>query len=77
MNFALTSWVFWRQAIERSVKTAAQFSLVFLGADAFNIFEMDLVSVGGFELAGAVVSILTSVASAPFSESGTPSVVDQ
>ena len=77
MNFALTSWVFWRQAVERSVKTAAQFSLVFLGADAFNIFEMDLMGVGGFALAGAVVSILTSIASAPFSESGTPSVVDQ
>ena len=77
MNFALTSWVFWRQAVERSVKTAAQFSLVFLGADAFNIFEIDIVSAGGFAAAGAVVSVLSSIASSPFTESGTPSLVEQ
>ena len=73
----MNSWTFWRQAVERSVKTAAQFALVFTGADAFNIMEMDIVSAGGFALAGAAVSILTSVASAPFSETGTPSMVEQ
>jgi hypothetical protein len=73
----MTSWTFWRQSTERAVKTAAQFALVFTGADAFNILEMDIASAGGFALAGAVVSILTSVASAPFAETGTPSMVEQ
>lgn len=72
----MTTWSFWRQTIERAVKTAAQFALVFLGADAFNILEMDLVAVGGFAAAGALVSVLTSIASAPFAEQGTPSAVD-
>lgn len=71
----MTTATFWKQAVERAVKTAAQFGLVFLGADAFNIMTTDLVAVGGYALAGAIVSILTSVASAPFSDSGTPSVV--
>jgi hypothetical protein len=71
------TWKFWRQATERAVKTAAQFALVFTGADAFDIFKMDLVTAGGFALAGAAVSILTSVASSPFTESGTPSLVEQ
>jgi hypothetical protein len=73
----MTSWVFWRQALERAVKTAAQFLLVFAGADAFSILEVDLVAAGGFALAGAAVSILTSVASAPFSAPNTPSLVEQ
>jgi hypothetical protein len=73
---AMTTWNYWRQTIERAVKTAAQFALVFLGADAFNILEMDLVAVGGFAGAGALVSVLTSIASAPFAQAGTPSAVD-
>jgi hypothetical protein len=73
----MTSWNFWRQTIERSVKTAAQFAMVFTGADAFNLLETDIVAAGGFALAGAAVSVLTSVASAPFSETGTPSMVEQ
>lgn len=71
------TWNFWRQAIERAVKTGAQFVLVFVGADAFNIFDMDLVAAGGFALAGAAVSILTSVASEPYHQRGTPSLVEQ
>jgi hypothetical protein len=71
------TWNFWRQTVERAVKTAAQFALVFTGAEAFNILDVDLVTTGGFALAGAVVSILTSVASSPFTEAGTPSLVEQ
>ena len=73
----MTTARFWKQTTERAVKTAAQFGLVFLGADAFNFLETDLVSAGGYALAGAIVSVLTSVASAPFSETGTPSMVEQ
>jgi hypothetical protein len=76
MEVTMMTWKFWRQALERSVKTGAQFILVFVGGDAFNVFEIDIVTAGGFALAGMAVSILTSVASAPFVESGTPSVVN-
>lgn len=73
----MLTWGFWRQTIERAVKTASQFVLVFVGADAFNIFEMDLVAGGGFALAGALVSILTSIASEPYHQRGSPSAVQQ
>ena len=70
------TWNFWKQALERAIKTAAQFALVFIGSDALNIFEVDLMTVAGFALAGAVVSILTSMASAPFADSDSPSLVE-
>ncbi len=68
---------FWKQTLERSIKTAAQFALVFFGADAFNLFESDWKAAAGFALAGALVSVLTSMASEPYRERGTPSMVDQ
>jgi hypothetical protein len=81
----MLTWLFWRQAIERAAKTAAQFMLVFIGGSAvadgapaaFNILEVDLLTAAGYALAGAVVSFLTSMASSPFTESGTPSLVEQ
>jgi hypothetical protein len=71
------TWNFWRQALERAIKTAAQFALVHLGADAFNIYDIDLLTGAGFAGAGALVSILTSIASEPYHERGTPSMVGQ
>jgi hypothetical protein len=74
---AILNRSFLTQTAERAIKTAAQFGLVFLGADAFDIMQTDLVTTGGYMLAGAVVSVLTSIASEPFHERGSPSAVGQ
>ena len=57
---------FWFASAERAVKTAAQSAILVIGADLvnFNATQADWGSVGGFALGGAVLSLLTSVASA-------------
>ena len=44
-----------------------------IGADQVNILELDWTSLGGFAAGGAVLSLLTSIASA--SRTGTPSLL--
>lgn len=70
---------FWLGAAERAVKTAAQVLLVtFFAADqAANAWEMDWADMGGVALAGALLSILTSIVSAPFGERGSASLVSK
>lgn len=70
---------FWTSALERAVKTAAQVLLVtFFAADqAANAWEMDWADMGGVALAGAILSILTSLVSAPFGDKGDPSLVSK
>ena len=67
---------FWKDAFERAVKTAAQAVVLFLGADQlFDAVSADWASAGSFALGGAVLSLLTSVVSAPLGDPGTASVV--
>lgn len=66
---------FWAKATERAVKTFAQFVVVLFGAEAFDIFTLDLKQVAGAALAGVVLSYATSVVSANIGDKGTPSVV--
>ena len=63
---------------ERALKTAAQAVLLALGASDTgmgNFFEFDFGTAGGFALGGFVISVLTSIISAPIGGSGTASVV--
>ena len=66
---------FWRQAFDRAVRTAAQAALLTIPADMANVLHNSplvlLSALGG----GALVSLLTSVATAPVGPEGTPSVV--
>lgn len=57
--------VFWKAAAERAVKTGAQSVLTayFVGDVALNAFQADWVNMGGIGLGGAVLSVLTSLAS--------------
>ena len=72
------SSAFWLAACERAVKTAAQVTITFVGADAFDIFSVDYQRVAGIALGAAVVSLLTSVASSQAGpEKGTPSLVGE
>lgn len=70
---------FWKQAIERAVKTAAQAVILFLGADqAFDVVTVNWGNALGIAAGGAVLSLLTSIVSAPFGGDdvkGTPSLV--
>ena len=68
---------FWREALERAVKTAAQFALVGGLADATNVLVMDWQQVAAAAGAGFVVSFATSVASLPFGPGGSASVVSE
>jgi hypothetical protein len=72
---------FWTQTAERAVKTASQaaitaFALTDPGAVGFDALAADWSAVASFALGGAVLSVLTSLASRNFSGDGdSPSLV--
>ncbi len=66
---------FWRQATERAAKTAAQALILFWSADQLDVLHTDWKLAGGLAAGAAVLSVLTSVASTPFGEGDSPSVV--
>lgn len=69
---------FWRDAIERATKTAAQAATAAIGQDAlgFDVFGADVGNVVGFALGGFVLSILSSLGSKNSGLPGTASLVD-
>ncbi len=70
---------FWKETFERAVKSAAQAPLTvwMVGDVALDAFKMDYQLALGVALGGALVSVLTSLASITVSagESGSPSLV--
>ncbi len=65
---------FWVGVVDRAVKSFAQALLLLWGADAgFNIVEVDLPGALGVAAGAAVLSLLTSLVSAPVGENGTTS----
>lgn len=62
---ALTYPAFWLQTLERALKTIAQSAVATIGADAFDVVNLDWAGVGSIALGAGVVSVLTSVASIP------------
>lgn len=67
---------FWRQAIERAVKTFAQAAVALLTGDGLGLLNIDWGTVGSVAGLAAVVSLLTSVATSGMGPQGTPSVVE-
>lgn len=63
---------FWKAATERALKTAAQSAILVVGADQVNVVGLDFATLGGFAAGGALLSLLSSIASVPFS--GKPSL---
>lgn len=66
---------FWRDALERAVKTAAQSAILgggFTSTTADGL-HLDWLAIGGFALGGFVLSVLSSVGSVALT--GTPSAV--
>lgn len=70
---------FWKAAAERAIKTAAQCAIVFLGGSqvALDLWTIDPRGLAGVAAGGAVLSLLTSVASEPFGPDEDPSLVDR
>lgn len=66
---------FWADAAERSVKTAAQTSVALLTADGvLGLLDVDWGQGASVVGLAALVSVLTSVASAPAGTAGTASL---
>jgi hypothetical protein len=68
---------FWRATLDRAVKTAAQVPLTtwVAGDVVMNVFSMDWTKVAGLALGGFIVSVLTSIASAPVGPVDSPSTI--
>jgi hypothetical protein len=72
---AVLGKTFWVEAVERATKTAAQAAVLVIGADQINAFALNWGDLAGFAAGGFVLSLLTSVASAPFGPEDDPSLV--
>jgi len=68
---------FWKASAERAIKTIAQtmLALWLVGDVAFNILTVDFGQAAGIGLGAAVLSLLTSVASAGVGPANSPSLV--
>jgi len=70
------SVAFWKSAGERCAKSAAQALLLAWGGDqVFNLFTISPLAALGVAGGAAVLSVLTSVVSAPVADDGSPSLV--
>lgn len=69
-------WAFWKDLLERGIKTAAQAVILGLGlGEGFNAFAVDWQLGLGFAAGGFILSALTSIASGGFGEKGTASLI--
>jgi hypothetical protein len=70
---------FWKAAAERSIKSVVQTLLVLAvpSSGLFNAFSMDWKTTGGLALSAGLLSILTSLASAPVGTADSPSLVGE
>lgn len=66
---------YWLAVAERSLKTAAQALLLFVGADRFDWLAFDWSRAAAVAIGAIVVSVLTSLVSAPIGPAGSPSLV--
>lgn len=68
---------FWVAAAERAIKTAAQTAIVTVGADTIDVLSADWVTIASMGAGGAVLSVLTSIASAKISSDAGPSLAGE
>jgi hypothetical protein len=66
---------FWISAFERAIKSAAQSALLVIGADKLDALAADWQMVASFAGGGALLSLLTSLASTKVGDEESPSVV--
>lgn len=68
---------FWISTAERAIKTFAQALVALIGTSAMSIIEIDWSQMLGVAATAAVVSVLTSIASANFGKNPGPSLTDE
>lgn len=66
---------FWKDTAERAIKTFAQALVAGLSAGVIGILDIPWVDVLSVAALVTLLSVLTSIASAPFSSKGTASLV--
>jgi hypothetical protein len=69
---------FWLRTLERAIKSAAQFGLIAWGATVFTTVGSVITTSSAVGLAllfGFGLSVLTSLASEPFGDKGSPSLI--
>lgn len=66
---------FWKQTLERAIKTAAQSGAAFFVVGTTGVADVDWATIGGICVVAAIASVLTSVASTPFGQADSPSLV--
>ncbi len=69
---------YWKATAERAAKSAAQALLgLWVGDQLFNAWTADYVKAGGVALGAAILSVLTSLVSANFGKSNSPSLTGE
>lgn len=73
----MTTLKFWKDAVERSIKTGAQtiLSIVVVGDGILNAFTLDYSQIAGVGIGGVMFSLLTSIASSAVSNDHTTASV--
>jgi hypothetical protein len=74
MSRYLLTGTFWLEALERAVKTFAQAALALLTGSGLGLFTINWVNVLSVAGLAGVVSVLTSIASGPFT-GGSPDLL--
>jgi LDH2 family malate/lactate/ureidoglycolate dehydrogenase len=71
----MNSSKFWKDAIERAIKTAAQTGVALLSVESISPLDMDWQQIGLTVAMAAVISILTSVASSGVGDNTSASLI--
>ena len=66
---------FWKQTAERAIKTAAQTGAAFFVIGTTGVADVDWATMAGICGVAALASVLTSIASTPFGQADSPSLV--
>jgi hypothetical protein len=66
---------FWRQVMERAIKSGAQALVIVFGADMFSPWTADWKAIAGVVAAAVGLSIVTSIATSGVGEPNDPSAV--
>lgn len=69
------TWSFWKQALERAIKTAAQSAVALLGVAGLGILDVNWRATGSVVVLAFIASFVTSIAVSGIGEPNSPSSV--